>query len=333
MGISANPEKVEKVKIWPVPKNIKEVQYILRLASYYRQFILPFARKAQCLHELVGPIANKTKKKARTKGNEIAPQAPELKPFEWMTKHQEAFDALKEALSTAPILGYPYISREFILEADASLNGLGTVLSQQGMDRKIFVIAYASHSLYPSERSMFNYSSAKLKLLALKWAVMEKFQDYLLGPWFQVYMDNNLLAYVQYSKLGASQIRWISDLALFNFTIKYQTGHSNKATDALSPCPFNPSCDFKSETCSNEVEVICYLLVCEAIDQCCNSYKIHEDLKQKAQDISCAVQSIVEEENKEEIVSMLNAVSIIGKVIPEENEGGAAEKSDTNTGL
>ena len=85
-----------------------------------------------------------------------------------MTKHQEAFDALKEALSTAPVLGYPDFSREFILEIDASLNGLGTVLSQQGKDRQIRVIAYASHSLCPSERSMHNYSSAKLELLVLK---------------------------------------------------------------------------------------------------------------------------------------------------------------------
>ena len=98
-----------------------------------------------------------------------------------MMKHQDVFDALKEVLSTAPGLGYPDFSREFILETDASLNGLGAILSQQGKDGKISVIAYASHSLHPSERSMCNYSSAKLKLLALKWAVMEKFRHYLLG--------------------------------------------------------------------------------------------------------------------------------------------------------
>ena len=141
-----------------------------------------------------------------------------------MMKHQEAFDALKEALRTAPVLGYPNFSREFILEIDASLNGLGTVLSQQGKDRQIHVIAYASHSLCPSERSMCNYSSAKLELLVLKWALMEKFRDYLLGSQFQVYTDNNLHAYVMESKLGASQIQWLSELALFNFVIKYQTG-------------------------------------------------------------------------------------------------------------
>ena len=89
-------------------------------------------------------------------------------------KHQEAFDALKEAFSTAPVLGYPDFSREFILEIDASLNRLGAILSQQGRDGQIRVIAYASCSLCPSERSMHNYSSAKLELLVLKWAVTEK---------------------------------------------------------------------------------------------------------------------------------------------------------------
>ena len=68
---------------------------------------------------------------------------------------------------------------------------------------------------------MCNYSSAKLELLALKWAVTEKFRDYLLGLQFQVYMENNPFAYVQESKLGALQIRWLSELALFDLAIKY----------------------------------------------------------------------------------------------------------------
>ena len=168
----------------------------------------------------MGPTSNKHKK-ARAKKDSATVNQNEQRIFEWTMKHQEAFDALKEALSTAPVLGYPDFSREFILEIDASLNGLGAILSQQGKDGQICVIAYASCSLCPSKRSMCNYSSAKLELLALKWAVTEKFRDYLLGSQFQVYTDNNLLAYVMESKLGASQIRWLSELALFDFVIKY----------------------------------------------------------------------------------------------------------------
>ena len=235
-------------------------------------------------------------------------------------KHQEVFDALKEVLSTAPVLGYPDFSREFILEIDASLNGLGAVLSQQGMYGQIHVIAYVSCSLHPSVRSMHNYSSAKLELLALKWVVTEKFRDYLLGSPFQVYTDNNLLAYIMESKLGASQIRWLSELALFDFVIKYRTGQSNRAADALSCHPFNPNCEdsfSENEADSDECEFISYSLVCEAVDQCFNSMKTPKDLKQGVQDISCAIME--EEDMKEDkIVSSLNAVSTFEHVTPKQ---------------
>ena len=341
-GISANPEKVDKVKTWPVPKTIKEVQSFLGLASYYRRLIPHFAKKARCLHELVGPTASKPKNRSKarvkeTRAAESEPTITEIKTFEWTIEHQEAFDALKEALCTAPVLGYPNFTREFILETDASLKGLGAVLSQQQKDGSVRVIAYASRSLCPSERSMRNYSSAKLELLVLKWAISEKFWDYLLGLRFQVYTDNNPLAYIQESKLGALQIRWLSELALFDFTIKYQTGRSNRAADALSHRPFNPSCNFETESTdsgevevisysatSNEVETIPYSVVCEALDQCLNGSKIPEVLKQEAQDISCAVQTIVEEEDKlyeeelKEVVSKINAVSVFGNISPED---------------
>ena len=97
-----------------------------------------------------------------------------LPKFIWASEHQKAFDALKLALTTAPVLGYPNFEREFILETDASLRGLGAVLSQVDEQGKTHDIAYASQTLRTSEKSMHNYSSAKLKLLVLKWAVTKK---------------------------------------------------------------------------------------------------------------------------------------------------------------
>ena len=135
-GVSANPEKVEKVKTWPVPKNIMEVQSFLGLASYYRWFINKFAKKSWCIHELVGPTSNKQKKKARTMKNATTVEETRPRIFEWMTKHQCVFDALKEALSSAPGLSYPDVSREFILETDASLNGLGCCPITTGQGQK-----------------------------------------------------------------------------------------------------------------------------------------------------------------------------------------------------
>ena len=205
---------------------------------------------------------------------------PELRPkeFEWMPKHQKAFDALKEALVTAPVLGYPNFSREFMLETDASLQGLGAVLSQQGDSWKLCMIAYASWSLHPSERSMCNYSSAKLEFLALKWVVMEKFHDYFLGSKFHIYTDNSPLAYVRESKLGASHIQWLSELALFDFTIHYRTGRSNRAADALSRHPYtNEEIIQERGSDCNEVEVISYSSVCEVVNEILSTTKVPED--------------------------------------------------------
>ena len=143
-GISANPEKVDKVRDWPVPSNAKELHSSLGLASYYCQFIQNFAHRAKCLHQLVG-LTNVKKTKGKKK--EVISLENEKKPdltlskFVWVSEHQKAFDALKLALTTAPVLGYPNFEREFILETDASLRGLGAVLSQVDEEGKTYVIA------------------------------------------------------------------------------------------------------------------------------------------------------------------------------------------------
>ena len=95
-------------------------------------FIPKFAWITQCLHELVGPTSTKTKKiRGQKKEEPAAKENPtETKNFNWMPEHQQACDALKETLVTAPVLGYPDFNREFMLETSASLQGLGAVLSQ-----------------------------------------------------------------------------------------------------------------------------------------------------------------------------------------------------------
>ncbi|CAG2220736.1 unnamed protein product [Mytilus edulis] len=152
---------------------------------------------------------------------------------EWTTDCQTAFDTLKEHLVTAPILSYAKFDEPFILETDASMQGLGAVLSQY-IDGKLRVVAYASRALRPNERNMDNYSSRKLELLALTWAITEKFRDYLLGSKFTVFTDNNPLCYLQTSKLSAHEQRWLSKLAVFNFEVKYRQAKHNNNADALS---------------------------------------------------------------------------------------------------
>ena len=205
--------------------------------------------------------------------------------FVWASEPQKAFDALKLALTTAPVLGYPNFEREFILETGALLRGLGAVLSQVDEEGKTHVIAYASQTLRPSEKSICNYSPAKLELLALKWAVTEKFRDYLLGQKCTVYTDNNPLAYVQTSKLGVSQIHWLSELALFNFNIIYRSGKNNQAADALSQHP-EPNCKLENDSDSEDPVMLSYATMCNTIKPVLGDTKITFNIKKKAQAMS-----------------------------------------------
>ena len=116
--------------------------------------------------------------------------------FIWMSEQQMVFDKLKAALTTAPVLGYPDFTKEFILETDASLKELGAVLSQEDNTGKVCDISYVSQTLRPSKQSMHNYSSTKLELLALKWAVTRSFGTICWGRYFTADTDNNPLAYI-----------------------------------------------------------------------------------------------------------------------------------------
>ena len=227
-GVATDPEKILAVTNWPRPRTLKELRAFLGFASYYRRFVEGFARLAAPLHRLVGEC----------QGPRAAPATrPPSLESRWGPECTNAFDDLKRRLTTAPVLAYADFSLPFIVEIDASYQGLGAVLSQD-QDGKRRPIAFASRGLRRTERNMNNYSSMKLEFLALKWAVSEKFREYLLGHAFTVYTDNNPLSYIQTTaKLAAVEQRWASQLAQFNFTIKYRPGPSNRNADALSRLP------------------------------------------------------------------------------------------------
>ena len=139
-----------------------------------------------------------------------------------------------QKLVEAPTLAYADFSKPFELHTDASGRGLGSVLYQK-QDGKLRVIAYASRGLKPSE---VNYPAHKLEFLALKWAVTEKFTDYLYGNKFIVKTDNNPLTYVLTSaKLDAAGHRWLANLSMYDFSIEYRAGSQNIDADILSRRP------------------------------------------------------------------------------------------------
>ena len=133
---------------------------------------------------------------------------------------------------TAPVLAFADFEKPFHLETDASADGLGAVLSQKQSDGKYHPVAYASRSLKGSESK---YHSSKLEFLALKWAVVNQFREYLQYKPFQVKTDNNPLTYVMTSpNLDATGHRWVAALANFNMSLEYQKGSDNKVADCLS---------------------------------------------------------------------------------------------------
>ena len=231
-GIATDPDLVSTVRDWPVPKDAKELRSFLGTAGYYRRYVKNFTLIASPLHQLVNQDPAKGQKQGRGKPKAVTGKPKQ--PFQWSKEADEAFSKLKQLLISAPILGYADFTVPFYLETDACSTGLGAVLyqKQQGQDR---VIAYASRGLRGSERNSANYSSMKLELLALKWAVCDKFRDYLIGSPFTIFTDNNPLCYLQTTaKLGAMEQRWASQLAQFNFDIRYRPGKENGSADGLS---------------------------------------------------------------------------------------------------
>ena len=124
---------------------------------------------------------------------------------------------------------------------------------------------------------MQNYSLAKLELLALKWVATDKYRDYLLGSKFTLYTNNNPLAYVKESKLGAAQIRWPSELALFDFDIKYRSGKSNQAADTLSHRPVTDN-EILSNSGSDGYETISYAVMCNDLSEIIKGEKLPLEL-------------------------------------------------------
>ena len=134
----------------------------------------------------------------------------------------EAFQALKQACMSSPVLAFVDYTKDFLPKTDTSKEGLGAVLSQKQVDGQFHVVAYGSQALTTHEK---NYHSTKLEFLALKWAVMEYFKEYLLYQPFLLKTDNNPLAYIMTTpNLDATGHRWMGALVKFNFQLEYQKG-------------------------------------------------------------------------------------------------------------
>lgn len=209
-GLEMDPKKVEAIKDWPTPQNVHEVRSFHGLASYYRRFVRNFS-------DITAPLTELTKKN---------------KHFEWTRNAQKAFERLKDALSSAPLLLLPDPSLEFRVVTDASDFAVGAILMQdQGQGWQ--PVAYESKKLTPAQ---LNYAVHEKEAFAIVNA-LRVWRCYLEGQKFTVVTDHQSLKYLQTQpNLSRRQARWMEELSQYDFTIEYKPGAKNPA-DALSRRP------------------------------------------------------------------------------------------------
>uniref|UniRef100_A0A3B1J7S5 ribonuclease H n=1 Tax=Astyanax mexicanus TaxID=7994 RepID=A0A3B1J7S5_ASTMX len=242
-GVRIDPKDIEAVTALrdKTPSTVGDIRRLLGFLSYYRSYIQDFSRLAAPLYELlqvgdkkVAAQSSKTKREIKR-----GAQLPSRTPIQWTEDHQQILERLINTLTNPPVLAYPDFRLPFTLHTDASEKGLGAVLYQR-QEGRMRVIGYGSRTLTPAERN-YKLHSGKLEFLALKWAICDKFRDYLFyAVHFTVYTDNNPLTYVlSTAKLNAVGHRWIGELSDFRFNIKYRPGKVNVDADTLSRCPLD----------------------------------------------------------------------------------------------
>lgn len=185
------------------------------MASFYRKFCLGFAKITGCLFSLTSPKSI----------------------WRWTEEHQVAFEKVKAMISTSPVLTQPDIekardgSRPFVICTDASTVGLGAVLCQEGDDRQLHPVYFASKCLSKAER---RYHVTDLEALAVVFAV-RRFHMFIYGLPTVVLTDHQpLTALFSRSNVSARVLRWSLELQRYNLEIRYVKGKTNVVADALS---------------------------------------------------------------------------------------------------
>lgn len=290
-GIMTDPDKTSALKKWPIPCSVKSLRSFLGFTGYYRRFIKDYARIVKPLNDLlIGQPTHKAAKKNARKRKKTE--------WKWGELEQDSFDLIIQKLTNPPILAYANFTQPFVLNIDASSDGLGAVLYQvnDGIER---VIAYASRGLRQPEK---HYPAHKLEFLCLKWAVVDKFHDYLYSNHFEVRTDNNPLTYVTTTaKLDATSHRWLASLSAYDFKITYRSGKLNRDADGLSR---NPP---QQELFSDVVKAIS-LAALVKVNPLAESCVIGKSMKLKSEEVDETPQKLSnidwrEEQGKDKVIS------------------------------
>lgn len=230
-GVKPTEDKIMAVQQFRSPRSAEEVRSFLGLVGYVGRFIPDLATKTFHLRQLT-----------------VTGQK-----FDWSSKHDIAFQNLKQAVCSAPVLGFFDNNRRTRVVADASPVGLGAVLLQfeDECDDKPIVISYASKSLSPTER---RYCQTEKEALAIVWSV-EKFKLFLLGRDFELETDHRpLTAIFKPTSQPPGRIeRWVLRLQPFKFKIVYKPGKLNVADPLSRLSPTNDNEDI--DKCDDKIYI------------------------------------------------------------------------------
>lgn len=215
-GIGPGTKKVNCIKSFPTPTNVKAVRSFVGLASYFRRFVKGFAT-------IIKPMTDLLTKK------EI---------FVWNAAQEKAFEEIKLKLSSRPVLAIYNVNAKTEVHTDASQHGLGAVLFQEQDDKRMHPISFFSRKTTNDEAK---YHSYELEALAIVCA-LEKFRVYLIGLEFTIKTDCNSLKLLENKRdLNPRIGRWFVRLSEFNYHIEYLKGAHNCVADGLSRYPVNPA--------------------------------------------------------------------------------------------
>lgn len=210
-GVAIDESRIQPILDYARPKTVKDIRRLMGLAGFYQKFIGNYSR-------ITTPITDLLKKNK--------------KKVEWTTEAEEAFNELKAALTSAPILGNPDFTKQFVIESDASDNAIGAALVQE-QDGQTRIISYFSKKLSTTQKK---YAAVEKECLAVLLAI-DNFRHYVEGTRFRVVTDARSLLWL--FKIGAESgnsklLRWALRIQSYDIELVYRKGKSNITADCLS---------------------------------------------------------------------------------------------------
>ena len=210
-GVQVPTHDIDRVVNWTRPACKRDVQSFIGVMNFHRDHIPSFATIAKPLYDVMSPKST----------------------FEWTADQQQAFDLLKQKMTTAPVLAYPNPDDLFILDTDASNHAIGAELLQvqNGTER---LIGFGSFVFDPAQRK---YCTTRKELLAVV-RFTRHFKHYLLGRRFVVRTDHNSLTWLMgFRNIEGQLARWIEELSSYDMQIVHRAGKDHVNADGLSRIP------------------------------------------------------------------------------------------------